>query len=431
MLGLNFSEVRGDAGAYIKAKLVAAGVDEADVPPGDGADGGAIALIDLGSIQFGPEALLETRVRRRCATLTVNQALPLIDGESLQEDYFGILGAEIEELAAGTAVLRRTTNLAVAYIFFPDYRVVGTELVHAGLPDALRDPRLFEPPAAPPGPVDPASVAKLALPLAKALLSKIGEATGSWIFKQIFGESVPSYFDALYAQIRKIVRDELTNRDVDLISARLNGLLNWQRRVYEPKNPRAVTDRGEREKLFDGIEAQLRALEDAIAILTHDRWCRPGMSVFVIAGSMYLALCQEACYMDYHDPDPRKSSYVKTIQLTAAAFGESLPRTFQELLAARIAAVTLKREPRQLKLGRKRYLYDAYRWVEPIKGTEGRLHTLRKKDNKTVEGDPLGDATKDRDAYRSTLPSQFAAETGQPEEIARTWRGLVAQPLPA
>ena len=438
MLGLVVNEVKGAARAYLAEKLRAAGVDESGIeaalqdqatskqPP---------VLADPSTLAMTDEQAVEIRVRRKCALQTLRDEAPLADGESIVEDHFTVLAADWDELPEDTVILRRTTDRAVLFYIFADWRfAAGAGLVWGEPPAELLDPRHYESAVEAPERMTRGlatmGVIDLLLPLAKALGGAIAGKAGTFVLEAIFPPSPPDYFDEVYRQVAKVVNAELTQHDVDLISARLNALLDWQRRVYNPKNPRSVTDRHEREKLFDQVEAEIRQLDDAIAILRHPRWSKPGFTVFALAGSVYLALCQEASLMDYHDTDPRKSSYFKTIQLTAAEFATSLENTLSEILRLRRDIVRLDHGTQNLKISGTNYMFRTYHYHDPINGRRGKVHKMTKKDNKTVVGDPFGDATRDMDNYRSQLPSILESELGMPTKVIAGWRALVSKPLP-
>jgi hypothetical protein len=438
MLGLSFSGIQGDAAAYIAAKLRAADID-ADVRPFLDDDlGPSLVLADRSQLIFTKAAQIEITVRQRCAVQTVDESLPLLDGEMVQEDSFTCLEKPVEELERGTAVLRRTTNMGVTWVFFPDFRLTTeNELEYTGLPDALLEAASSEPEPQPevmPRGVIIAGMAieSIALSLAQALLKGFGGKLGALAWNQLFQGGVPSFFGEVYQEIRRIVRDELTRHDMDLITARLNGVIEWQRLVYEPKNPRAQRTERERRRLFEEVESQIEKVRETTSILRHDRWRKAGMGTFLGAGSLYFALCQEACMVDpaVSPSKPEDSSYAKTIQLTAAEYAGDLERTYKELLQARIDAVTLTTFRHILKIGRKSYMATGYQWSDAFKGTTGPRRQKRKTGRKTVEGDPRAEATADLENYRRGLPPLFHKEMGHPLDVVATWQQLVKQPLP-
>jgi hypothetical protein len=438
MLGLSFSRIEGDAAAYVAARLRAADID---ADPGSLLDdlGSSIVLADLSQTVFTTDAQLEIRIRRRCAIQTVEEELPLLEGETVHEDYFSYLDQPLEELERGTPVLRRTTSHGVTFVFFLDFRLTAAnELVYTGLPAALLDAASSH--TAPSDASDAGeaqaaaasgmTIEGIGLDLAKALLKGFGGKLGVLAWTGLVGTQLPSYFGAVYQEIRRIVRDELTRHDMDLIAARLNAVLEWQRLVYAPKNPRAARTEPERRRLFEEVESQMEKVREATSILRHDRWRKAGMGTFLGAGSLYFALCQEACLVDPAAPRPEDSSYAKTIQLTAAEYAADLERTYKELLQARIDAVTLATFRKLIKIGRKSGLTTGYYWSDPVKGTEGPRRARRKTGRKTVEGDPYAEATADLEAYRRGLPASFHSDMGRPLDVAATWKLLVKQPLP-
>lgn len=435
MLGLAFMNVEGDSLEYVRQKLRAAGWDEADI------DAYALAasllaaapsLADPAAITLSQDEEVESRVRRRCALQVLREEAPLLPDEEIVAERFTVLAADWEELPAGTAVLERKTNRATALYVFPDWRFIeGQGLVWGDLPSALNAPAPHTRVAMRLGAgLAGLGVIDILLPLAKALGGAIAGEAGTFLLEAVFPPSPPSYFDEVYRQLARIVGSELTQHDIDLISARLNAVLEWQRRVYNPKNPRAITDVRERERLFSQIEAEIRALDDSIAILRNPRWRRQGFTVFALAGGIYLALCQEACLMDHLHTDPTKSSYFKTIQLTAAEFATSLEQTLAEILKLRSDGLRLVHGNQILRIGSKSYMSRTYRFEDPGNGTTGPERRKRKTDSKTYVGEPYAEATRDLEAHRAKLPGILEQELGQPTQVIAAWRALVRQPLP-
>ena len=438
MLGWILTKVDGDAEAYVAEKLLAAGTSDDEIAA-IGASASTLGeppkLVDPATISLTQAQEIEVRTRRRCALQGLREDAPLIEDEVILDDQFSVLAAAWDELPAGTAVLRRETNRAVIYYVFPDWRLDPDQgLVWTEPPTALLDPKLLEAPTTEAMPklagLAAMSVMDLVLPIAKALGGAIAGKAGTFVLEAVFPPTPPSYFDEVYKQVARVVGVELRQHDIDLISTRLNALLDWQRRVYNPKNPRSITDTREREKLFDQVEAEIRKLDDAVAILRHPKWNKPGFTVFSLAGSVYLALCQEAALMDYHNTDPSKSSYYKTIQLTAADFANSLESTLAEILRLRREGVHLSHGNQNIRLAGKNYMFRTYHFVDPGNNKKGPVRTRTKKDNKTIVGDPLGAATKDMDEYRARLPALMEQELGDPTLVIAQWRGLVKQPLP-
>src|SRR5688572_1655685 len=206
MLGVSFSRIQGDSQAYISGKLRAAGVVEEDLRFIDRDLGPALVLADPSQLTFSADAQIEVRARRRCATQTAGQTVPLLQGEVVEEDFFTCLDQPLEELQRGTPVLRRTTNMGVTYVFFPDYRInEGNELVYTGLPGVLLDPDLFaEAEEDPLATLEGLTVAgitvagltleKLGLKLALALVNAAGGKVDALAWSQFF-DGLPSYFD--------------------------------------------------------------------------------------------------------------------------------------------------------------------------------------------------------------------------------------------
>ncbi len=445
MLGLVITKIKGDRSTYVRDKLSAATHNSTPITDEDIAElvsvmtDDALPISNLVGVAPKAHRTAEIDARQRCALRNLISDSPLLKGEVVEEDFFSFLSEPFEEVPAGTAVLRRTTNMAVLYYIFPDYRVTPEiDLIYSDLPMELvqgiqrtNAPEIdelqrFEVLAANLK-IDFREIAKT---LGTGLLSFVGGQIAALIFDLIFPPSVPSYFDEVYKEVARIVKQELHQHDIDLIEAKINAVLDWERRIYAPKSPRNVTDQHERENLFREVEDQINSLNEAMSVLTSLWWRESGMSVFAVAGGVYLGLCQEAALMDYKVSNPKLSSYATTIKLTATDYANSLEATFQAVLKKRVDNVFLKQETVNIQIGRKSYMTNAYRWVDPIAGTKGKLHALRKEGKKKLVGDPKKEGEDDMNNYKAQLPEMLAKALGEPLDLAGKWRKLETQPLP-
>lgn len=442
MRGLVFGPIKNDKQVYIRSKVLAGleephNLSDADIDAmfSDVTES-SLPLADVTNLQLPDNHRANIEARKRCALRDLRTESPLLPDEVVEEDVFTYLTQPVEELPAGTAVLKRTTNQATLYYVYSDFQVTPElELVYTGPPQELLESD------APSEESEPEEVVSFGLGLnldfkeiaksaATGLISGVAGKIGALIFDAIFPPSVPTYFDDVYKQIGKIVQTQLQQHDIDLIQAKLNGVLDWQRRIYAPKNPRAVTDPKEREKLYTEVTGKINELEDAMSILRSEKWKEAGCSVFVIAGNIYLGLCQEACMVDYHTTNPQLSSYATTVKLTAQDFAASLQQTYNAILKKRVDAITTGRDYKNMKIGTKYYMFPVLFWVDPIAGTKGPRRSKRKVDNKTVAGDPEAELQADISAYKASLPDKLKAELGDPAGIAAKWQTLVNQPLP-
>lgn len=354
MLGLVIRGVEGDTAAYVRRRLegmagVGRAVTAADVAAmieaGEGAGPG---VTELDALDLSAEQAARVEARLRHAARILSTQSPLLEGEVVERDTLGFLTEPWGAHPAGTPVLRRRTDRAELVYTFPGNRVsesvdfevaplsdeltAGLEAARARGPGPTVDPRL----------ASSFGLGDIAKSLSTGLLGGVAGKIGALIFDAIFPPGVPDYFDEVYAKIRTIVREELRQHDVDLIRTQLDAVLNWQRRVYAPKNPRQATDPEERKRLFEEVEAHIHDLEKPMAVLTNPTWSHLGLSALTLGGGVYLALCQEACLMDPGVDDPAKSSYAETIRLSAPDFVTSAQRGWLRVFGDRIAAVRLK-----------------------------------------------------------------------------------------
>ena len=181
-------------------------------------------------------------------------------------------------------------------------------------------------------------MASIAITLANGLLSGIAGKVGALIFDKVFPPGVPSYFSQVYDEIRKIVRQEITQNSIDEVDGEINGLKNWVENTYTPR--RESQPGIPKRDLFDLLSPKEGDLTiSAIGVLQQQRFAEPGLGVFMIAAGMHLAILQELAYVDPTTDDPQKSSYVESIKLYAQHYADYAIKTYNSVEKKRVAYV--------------------------------------------------------------------------------------------
>lgn len=129
MHGVIFGTIKGDKRQYVKAKLLA-GLDDPGQLSNEALEA-AIAslaeeplpLADVTALKPGNRQQAEIEARKRCASAELRLESPLLPNETIEEDLFTFLTEPVEELRAGTPVLKRTTNRATLYYAFSEFQI--------------------------------------------------------------------------------------------------------------------------------------------------------------------------------------------------------------------------------------------------------------------------------------------------------------------
>lgn len=429
-----------DPDAYVFDRLSASCQAQFDVPlrPTDATvrrlAEGAVADLGKSTISIAqPEAFMaltegqaaQADVRKRCALALLEREAPLIAGERILDDRFSYLTAPHAGLRTGTAVLRRTTNYAELIFLFDDICVAGGDLIFRPRARARRTP--FEAPV-----IDEAAgaprVGQIARDLASGLVSGVGGQIGALIFDAILPSGVPSYFDAVYVEITKIVKRQLTANTIDIINGRLNGTRAWLANTYAPRKRQQPPI--PRKDLFDMVTPFANLFyTDAVQTLMLPEFKLPGFSAFMLSAGVHLALFQEQALVDPTVTDPNRSSFAETVRLNARIYADHAAAVHAEIVAQRSRAITLDFVPDVVCAGARCWTVKGYRWDDAHTGKFGQRHgQYTDKDKKYHDGSE--EALADLKRYRVGVLGALDATLDKPAQTIALWRRLIDQPIP-
>lgn len=370
------------------------------------------------------QALRSIEAWKRLALREVERESPLIEGERIEEDFFSFLADEWAGLPAKVAVLRRRTNLAEIVYFF-ECQKVSKRGLKARAPKRVKGGRYkFE--AIPSGAEGAPSI-DIARSLGEGLLSGFAGQIGALIFNAIFPPGVPSYFDAVYQEIRKIVRQEVTANTINIIDGQLNGIKDYVRNTYTPKR-QSKTSRRELFKALAPYEHDCYV--NVLGPLRGAAFAKPGFPVFMVGAGTLLAINQEQALVDPAVRDPKKSSYAETIRLNAKEFADFADDTYKQIRADRDAAVKLVPGSKgSHAVGTCDVITTkGWFWKDEVTGKSSKLFTEYKYKGKWHTGKE--EAVADRKKYLAGVLKKLDTDLGKPGSTAAKWRKLVDRPLP-
>jgi hypothetical protein len=294
-------------------------------------------------------------VRMACALRSVDRDTPLLTGETVERDEFTFLTGPFNGCPERTAVLRRTTSYAELLYLFSGATVDSAgRLLLAGPPSsAVPAAGTF---AAEAFAISPASVATtIAQGVASGMLSAVGGAIAGQILNAVFPPGVPSYFDQVYEEMKRIVGDQLQQATIDQVDGAINNIKLHLATEYQPARQGKDLSRVEDRKfLFDLLQkyetTYLSGPGGMLGTLMDEKYAKLGLGVFLLGAGLHLALYQEMANVDPSNTassgsflGPLESSYGRpnsgTIAATAAQYATFAEGVWPQLLADRAAKI--------------------------------------------------------------------------------------------
>lgn len=238
----------------------------------------------------------------------VNERSPLIDEEVLISDTATILKERYQNIASGTPVLRRDTNLATLYYLRTDIFVDDSGTIKfKETPLPVLPAYIFEKhPEESASDIAPAVIGLLAN-LLKSLAGAVGSKIGAEAMKEIFPDKID------FTELKNYFDNSVKGANTEQTVAEQEGIINgihhditnyyYDRKVAgEPK-----------ENLYRFLVDRHTALSSSIGILQTKSFQRKGLATFVAAASLDFALYQEMALQDPIAKNPLQSSNLGTL----------------------------------------------------------------------------------------------------------------------
>jgi hypothetical protein len=363
-----FSKIFADAPeAYITAKLKhwPGGRATSDSPIDPEGLAATIKNLDSFSVPlFVPDGHLSLsdskaaaiRKRVQCLFDTLGKVSPLEPGEVLLEDRISLLTEPFAEQPANTPVLRRTTNMAELFYFVDGIQVVDGAVVEVKPTDSEAD----EEPAAESGkkstPITSylPTVPELAKNFGFGIASWAGGMVGAAVFNAVMpGNGVPSYFDDVYQEVTKIVKQEIQKNTIDYMNGKVNGINSWVLNQYTPlkKDPKTT-----KIELTAALGSQVKVMyNDVLGPLMTDAYAKAGFTVFMLSASMHLALIQEQAMVDPKHKNAKESPSAESVQKNAKDYRNFAISTFNRIIRDRTDYIDIGFTGR---------FYNGYGWTQ-------------------------------------------------------------------
>lgn len=360
----------------------------------------------------------ERRVRIACLLHMMRGALPLQDGETIEEMQFTSLAEDFDDAPAGSVACLRRTNLADIYLMPTGWSVRDRKLV-------------FTPPEEP-EPLDiqttmlASTGTDLALSFAKGLLSGIGGKVGAQLFDAIIPSGPPSYFDQVYKEIDKLMKSNLDQNTVDTMDGEMNGLRTWVTNSYEAFKSSGYT----KQQLHDQLDPKVSNLSvNVLGVLSQKSFAEPGLRVFMVAAGFHLSLLQELALQDPNESDPKKSAYAKQVVNYAKTYAGHVTKTYDDIVKKRKSFIHTRYSPQQVCTAATCRTIDGYDYVDEYVGLYGPRFARWQDDNKDWhDGSKRAQAA--CNSYEIGILAKLESDLEYPPIVVAEWKKLEAKPLP-
>jgi hypothetical protein len=276
--------------------------------------------------------------------------------------------------------------------------------------------------------VTTSEIAKL---LAEALIGEVVPPPfGALIMGVIFPSGgLPSYFDQVYAEITKFVKQEVTADTIATIDGKVNGTQQYVRDTYTPlKNDPQRTA----QQKFNAITPYVNDLyQNVVATLQQSLFAQPGFSVFLVGAGVHLALIQEQAFTDPdHQADPSKSPYAQAVSKNAQGYVSYATTTWANVAQARRNNIKLT-SPSSWGDEGEATVYPpvnrvCWRWEDELTGEHGPNHVGYTASSPEQQAAAQAEIPPQQNAVVGALISDL----GDPDTIIANWRKLIPTPLP-
>ncbi|XP_033105310.1 uncharacterized protein LOC117107688 [Anneissia japonica] len=362
-----------------------------------------------------------------CFLQTMDEVLSqstLSGDEVLISERFTYLEMPFNWIPKYTAVFTRRTNLAEYCICLPGFFVRPSKVrKETGSEDIFYEENVPIPQ------LGLKYVGSIAKSLATGLINGVAGKLGLFIFENVFPPGVPNYFEAVYVEIQKIVKQELTQNTIDEVNGEINGIKQWVRNSYLAAKEGITGDPTDKKKrlteMLEPRDAQI--VTKVLGLLMTERYAKPGICVFMIAAGMHLTILQELAYVDPTVSFPESSHYCLSIKKYAASYANFAKSKAQSILNQRLSMIHSGEESRYDDITN--MFLDIFWWRDDYTGE--RREYSRYEDSKGTTN-PDADKQRDRDLanHRNSVYADLKNDMQDPETTADLWLKLVTYPLP-
>jgi hypothetical protein len=272
--------------------------------------------------------------------------------------------------------------------------------------------------------------------LAGALLNKVGlpAPVGAMILSFLFPkeEEVPGYFQLVLEQIKDIVHSEFVANDLHEVSAQVQNIIGYISGDYAncKKNPQSYT----KVDYYNDIKSRSDVISEAVHRLMQSDLAQPGLSLFLTAASVEMAVWQEMALVDPKVSDPIDSAHLLTVTEKANSAVRFLSEQWAILQQSRLNSIKLKSSTDDeggsdnpagtggVHVPQKRR--SCYWWYDELTTEEGFHHC-----GSGEAADEQATAQAEWLVHRERALATLSANLGNPDQVVVQWQRVALKPL--
>jgi virginiamycin B lyase len=367
---------------------------------------------DLGRIPEPKRRTIQYRALRLLRA--VQAAYPIAPEEKLAGEgaVCGYLSSGIDGLpnvGPGTVGVWRRTDQAEICFLSPEFQFDGEDIVD--LRTSL--PSLDEAGLAPLA----IEWGALALKIGMAVASPLINRMASKIFEKIFPPEVPSYFQDVYDEVRRIIRQELDENTVRQLQGDIGAV---QKFMGDYALNHLPDNHAKAQELLS------HAYETSVKVTAKlQQFPLVGLAPFCVAGGLHLAILQERALTDRSHTDPNNSPWARSLVQTAetySAFAAGEPTRLVDVREAQISQVQYQQEWKHTAFGPIAAHY--YWWQDTA------IPLFKKYPAAQCCGNPEETARQERAAHHTAVISPLRSYLAAAYKAAATWKKAAETLLP-
>ena len=358
---------------------------------------------------------------------------PLLPGESVEGDFGSFLTEPFLNFPIGTAVIKRTTNMADLY-----YVITNVEVDVKRRPD--RENREAH---AHGGSLDGESLpAKLAMSVVTGMASAVGGAIANFIIGQIFPPGVPSYFDQVYVRMSELIGQGLQQDKVESVNGALNTIKDHLQDEYGIARRQAnLEDDVDRAMLFNLLQkydsAFISGPGGMLGTLQSEKNEQAGFAVFLLGASLQLAIFQEMANVAPQKKDGKwlkstETSYGRpqsgTVAVTAQRYATYADRVWPKLIESRLKNIRAVEYEANKQVVSGDVYWELHGKIDD-NGTNMWNRQMNKHNEKDGSNPTRTQLNNDVVTYKQQVTTKLTLTYSDPKAIAGKWRELINQPI--
>ena len=267
-------------------------------------------------------------------------------------------------------------------------------------------------------------LAKVGIKCTQVILEAVGGPVGGKLASVVLVATTDQLFQdlnmdmkQLLSQIKQTVHDELTEVELDKIQGTVEGLQRWVRIDLQSRMMK-----WEKKEIWVAFNVEINKLRRDIDLLMESRFkgSYKGLTLFVIAASLHLAVLQDLARVDFREKNWKDSVHINDMKKRAIEYAEYAETGNEFIMNERATKVIVKRSvpiPGPLPIVNHNIIISGYREITQ--------KTHRWEDETTEQyGDWFKEEETGYDERVEAVKERLHTDMGKPVDVARQWRAM-------